>query len=149
MKNFEAYEEKIRNTDFYFGVTRDNEVEDCGAIDCNECIFYLCCKPSTKVRWLYEEYQKPKIKIPLATKYILENLDEKWVWIAKDKDDDVWCYQYKPIKASKIEQWIKDTSGGMISFRNCFKKELFEFLSWDDEEPVNIKELLENCEVID
>lgn len=30
-----------------------------------------------------------------------------------------------------------------------FEKELFNFLSWEDEEPTNIKELLENCEVVD
>ena len=25
----------------------------------------------------------------------------------------------------------------------------FDFIKWEDEEPTNIKELLENCEVID
>ena len=33
--------------------------------------------------------------------------------------------------------------------RDAFKKEIFDFLSWKDEEPTNIKELLENCEVIE
>ena len=149
MKNFEAYEDEIRNVGFYFGVTKNNEIADCGAIDCNECIFYLSCKPSTKIKWLYEEYQKPKVKIPFATKVILESLNEKYKWIAKDRDNYVWVYNVKPTKDSIIEKWFNGSEGVMRDFGDVFKDELFDFLSWEDEEPTNIKKLLENCEVID
>lgn len=75
----------------------------------------------------------PKAKIPLATKYFLESLNDKYKWIAKDEKGTVWCYKFKP------EKYTQDNN----------KKELFDFLSWEDEKPTNIKELLENCEVIE
>lgn len=37
----------------------------------------------------------------------------------------------------------------LLALEMFSKKEIFDFLSWEDEEPTNIKELLENCEVID
>lgn len=59
-----------------------------------------------EVRKVLEELKKnknsfeptPKVKIPLATKYFLESLNDKYEWIAKDEDGAVWCYKFKPEK---------------------------------------------------
>lgn len=39
-----------------------------------------------------------KSKIPLATKYFLESLNNKYKWIAKDENGQVWAYDMKPKK---------------------------------------------------
>lgn len=150
MKNFEAYKDYISKRGTNVMAIKNGEAIDCVGTPCEECLFESpneCNK--RKGKWLYEEYKKPKIKIPLATKVILESLDEKWKWIAKDEDKVVHCYENKPKKSSSFPQWRVDGLGGIISFRNCLKKEVFDFLSWEDEEPINIKELLENCEVVE
>ena len=56
----------------------------------------------------------------------------------------------KPKKDKEAKQWCNGNRGTTYRFEgNVFKKELFDFLSWEDEKPTNIKELLENCEVIE
>lgn len=152
MKNWEAYEEKIKELNYLFGISKDGEIASCNCLSCYNCIFLnkdgVCRKQM--LEWLYEEYKKPKIKIPLATKVILENLDERWKWIAKDKDGDAWTYETEPLKHKESRKWVNGSSGYSVNcLRGIFKEETFDFLSWDDEEPTNIKELLENCEVIE
>ena len=55
----------------------------------------------------------------------------------------------KPKKDKETKQWCNGNRGTTYRFEDVFKKELFDFLSWEDEKPTNIKELLENCEVIE
>lgn len=149
MKNFEAYKDyiSIRGTDAM--AIKNGEAIDCKGTPCEECLFKLaneCVK--RKGQWLYEEYKKPKIKIPLATKIILENLKDNWKWIAKDQQEHVKCFNEKPQKYSWQMAWESDNKEHRY-LTGIFDNNLFDFLSWDDEEPTNIKELLENCEVID
>lgn len=152
MKNFEAYEEKIKELNYNFAIKNDECVR-CINI-CERCEFisnpFGSC-PQNKTKWLYKEYieQPKKIKISLATKYFLESLNDKYEWIAKDKNGQVWVYGIKPIKDNEVKKWFTSSGGATWGFKDAFKKELFNFLSWEDEEPTNIKELLENCEVIE
>lgn len=87
MKNFEAYEEKIKELNYNFAIKNDECVR-CINI-CERCEFisnpFGSC-PQNKIKWLYKKYiePKPKVKIPLATKYFLESLNDKYEWIAKD-----------------------------------------------------------------
>lgn len=105
MKNFEAYEEKIKELNYNFAIKNDECVR-CINI-CERCEFisnpFGSC-PQNKTKWLYKEYiePKPKVKIPLATKYFLESLNDKYEWIAKDEDGAVWCYKFKPENIHKI-----------------------------------------------
>ena len=71
--------------------------------------------------------------------------------LQKDENGTVWCYKFKPEKYTQDnnKRWTVYGKGNIAGFNDVFKKELFDFLSWEDEEPTNIKELLENCEVID
>ena len=84
MKNFEAYEEKIKELNYNFAIKNDECVR-CINI-CERCEFisnpFGSC-PQNKTKWLYKEYiePKPKVKIPLATKYFLESLNDKYEWI--------------------------------------------------------------------
>lgn len=147
MKNFEAYEDKIKEYDYDFAL-KNGEVIRCYST-CKNCDFRSNNSGNCKynqLKWLYEKY---KIKIPLATKFILENLNEKYKWIAKDVNGKVWAYENRPKKEIDINKWTNVDSGYMCGFAKVFKERVFDFLSWGDEEPTNIKELLENCEVIE
>lgn len=155
MKNFEAYEDKIKGLEGKIALNKSNELVSCSGFRCSDCKFSgrgngkYCLQ--NMFEWLYKEHQKPKIKIPLATKYFLESLNDKYEWIAKDEDGAVWCYKFKPEKYTqdKNKRWTVYGKGNIVGFNDVFKKELFNFLSWEDEEPTNIKELLENCGVIE
>ena len=157
MKKFEAYENKIKGLKGEIALNKSNELVSCNGLSCNDCKFSNRNSGNGKYcrqnmfEWLYKEYEKPKPKIPLATKYFLESLNDKYEWIAKDEDGAVWCYKFKPEKYTqdKNKRWTVYGRGNISGFRDVFKKEIFDFLSWEDEEPTNIKELLENCEVIE
>lgn len=153
MKNFEAYEDKIKGMKGKIALNKSNELVSCIGFRCSDCKFSgrgngkYCLQ--NMFEWLYKEHQKPKIKIPLATKVILENLNEKYKWIAKDVNGKVWAYENRPKKEIDINKWANVDSGYMCGFAKVFKEGVFDFLSWGDEEPTNIKELLENCEGIE
>jgi hypothetical protein len=155
MKNFEVYEDKIKELKGHIALNKSDKLVSCNGFRCSDCKFSGIddseyCHQNI-FEWLYEEYKKPKVKISLASKYFLESLNDKYEWIAKDEDGAVWCYKFKPEKYTqdKNKRWTTYGRGNIAGFRNVFKKELFDFLSWEDEEPTNIKELLENCEVIE
>lgn len=155
MKNFEAYEDKIKELKGEIALNKSNELVSCIGFCCRDCKFSnsgnseYC--PKNMFEWLYKEYKKPKPKIPLATKYFLESLNNKYKWIAKDENGTVWCYKSKPEKYTQDnnKRWTVHGKGNIAGFNDILKKELFDFLSWEDEKPTNIKELLENCEVIE
>lgn len=78
---------------------------------------------------------------------VLKNLDDRWKWIARDRDlseflffDELWVYEYKPVKGSKI--WMEAEGEG-----EAFPyDDLFQFIQWGDEEPYNIRELIREYE---
>ena len=153
MKNFEAYEDKIKGFKGKIALNKSNELVSCIGFRCSDCKFSgrgngkYCLQ--NMFEWLYKEHQKPKIKIPLATKYFLESLNDKYEWIAKGVNGKVWAYENRPKKEIDINKWTNVDGGYMCGFSKVFKEGIFDFLSWGDEEPTNIKELLENCEVIE
>lgn len=81
MKNFEKYEEKIKELDYTFTVNKyTKEIMKCG-YNCPECLFNTNCDngyeelyPSI-IKWLYEEYNP---KTQLTIKEINELLKDKY-----------------------------------------------------------------------
>lgn len=65
---------------------------------------------------------------------VLKNLNDKWKWIARDKDEEIWAYNSRPNKLE--ESWDAWTFTEL-------NKDLFQFIKWEDEEPYNIAELIE------
>lgn len=95
------------------------------------------------VDWLLEERKEP-VKLTKEQYYFLKLVDEEYSWIAKDKNGDVSIYDVKP-KKSRIF-WNTSYEKKHLKLYGI-KEETFSFLSWEDEEPTNIQELLKNCEV--
>lgn len=79
--------------------------------------------------------EKKLIEISEPERIILENIDDKYRWIARDKDGDVCVYANKPTKKDDI--W----GGSSLVDLNAFNH-LFQFVRWTDEKPVNFREVL-------
>lgn len=105
----------------------------------NECVDRFCGK--CKLEWLKQEH-KEKIKLSKVEKGMLENLDEKYKWIARDKDGTLCIYYIKPKKDIHICDWVN----GEHMFNLSIFKHLFKFVKWEDEEPYSIEELLKLSE---
>lgn len=66
MKNFEAYEDKIKELKGEIALNKSNELVSCIGFYCRDCKFSnsgnseYC--PKNMFEWLYEEYKKPKAK---------------------------------------------------------------------------------------
>ena len=108
----------------------------CRDKDCSDCCFFENKEECLK-ELLKEHKEWPKLNG--AEKVILSNIDKKFEWIAKDKSGDGWVCEGKPYKSA--EYW-ESSLGDVEHFLNVFP-DLFKFIKWEDEEPYNIKELLE------
>ena len=72
----------------------------------------------------------------------LKNLDDKWKWIARDDNygGSIFCFREKPHKDIKGGEWGPDTT----QYKWLGKCEiLFQFIQWEDGEPYNIQELID------
>lgn len=150
MLNAERFKEEINKYNNEFGLA-DNIV-DCGTLGCRNCRFsrsnnsdgvIIMCS-TRKVKWLLSEYKEP-VKLTRFEQYILKYILEKtqYRFIVREKSDNIYIYKRKPKKG--IGAW--DSSTGMLNL-NIFIN-LFPFIKWEDEEPTSIKEVLDNCEVVD
>lgn len=149
MLNAEKYRKEILNNYSGFSVI-DSHIDDCESILCESCLFsnsknddgYLTCI-NRKVKWLLSEYKEP-VKLTRFEHDVLKHLLEKtqYRFIVREKSDNIYIYKRKPKKG--IGAW--DSSTGMLNL-NVFIN-LFPFIKWEDEEPTSIKDVLNNCEVV-
>lgn len=75
--------------------------------------------------------------------YILNNIDKKYKWIAKDKSGLICTFVSKPIKTEKL--WSDDgwSNGESYASLEAIKNSLFTEIKWEDEEPIYIDEYVE------
>ena len=101
--------------------------------DLNEFDIMKVYKDYTCKELLWERKENPKLTED--EKAILKVLlNEKYKWIARDKNGCLYVYASKPEKVITI--W--EGSGlPMMPFNH-----LFQFIKWEDEEPYSIEELL-------
>lgn len=85
------------------------------------------------------------VKISKKEYETLKSLDDRWKWIARDLvgDDggDLFAYSEKPYKSYHMKDW-----GGRFIRWLSIDNYLFQFIQWEDEEPYNIQELIEEYE---
>lgn len=73
-----------------------------------------------------------------AERVILENIDKNCKWIARDKGfNALYVYEDKPIKNAN-NNWENDKNNASLEIYN----HIFQFITWQDDEPYNIEELL-------
>ena len=74
--------------------------------------------------------------------YILNNIDKKYKWIAKDKSGLICTFVSKPTKTEKL--WSDGWSNGeSYASLEAIKNSLFTEIKWEDEEPIYIDDYVE------
>lgn len=151
MLNAERFKEEINKHNNEFGLA-DNNIVDCGTLGCRNCRFsrlnnsygvIIMCS-TRKVKWLLSEYKEP-IKLTRLEYDILKYLSDntKYMYIVRDGNGNIFLYDEEPQKSESAPWW---TGRGMCH-TSLFNK-LFQFVQWEDSTPTLIKDVLENCEVV-
>lgn len=150
MLNAEKFRKEISensNVVYDFSMSKDKHtIKKCLGV-CGECFFN---EPGNhcsdmKVKWLLLEYKEPikltKLEYDIL-KYLADNT--RHMYIVRDGNDNIFLYDVEPQKNKSATWW---RGRGMAPIKPFNK--LFQFIQWEDEEPRAIKNILNNCEVID
>lgn len=160
MINAEKYKDQLlkfveENHDSLFGLNKNSEPISCAVSRCNNCQFgfkknnyiegYSCS--AAKMKWLLSEYKEP-VKLTRMEyeflKYILNYTEYKY--IARDRIGAIFIYENKPEK--HVDTWRVLVNGGGYTNLTILD-ELFKFIKWLDLKPTSIKDVLDNCEVVE
>lgn len=149
MINAEKYKDEINEE--YLNLLKRNVIDGDGnrmnkaikTIAYKHCGKQLCGASST-FKWLCEEYKEP-VKLSKLEYDILKYLSDNTVhmYIVRDGNGNIFLYDVEPEKSKSAPWW---TGRGMCHM-NMFNK-LFQFIQWEDTDPALIKDVLDNCEVV-
>lgn len=151
MLNAEKWKKEILDITeegYYFAVSKDrqNIARSCAGLECKNCIFDKndCGCNFSRMKWLLSEYKEP-IKLTKLEHGILEYLfkNKQYKFIVRERNGCLYIYKSNPKK--EVDGWQSlSMSCGLGPFNG-----LFEFVTWEDEEPTSIQEVLNNCEVVE
>ena len=154
MINGEKYRDKllkfIEERDagsFTFSKGEEGKFWQCGGRRCSECGMSKERSNCTvaRLKWLLSEY-KESVKLTRLEydilKYLLDNT--KSMYITRNENGNIYLHDKKPKKNIHTCLWIGTFPNSMTMLNG-----LFQFVQWSDEEPTSIKEVLENCEVVE
>lgn len=153
MLNAEKYRDKllkfIEKRDagsFTFSKGEEGKFWQCGGRRCSECGMSKERSNCTvaRLKWLLSEYKEP-VKLTKFERdileYALKNTDYRF--ITRDDEDKLYFYSVKPRKYNRYWQYLAQNQHRLLS------DDLFPFVKWEDSTPTSIKDVLNNCEVID
>lgn len=109
-----------------------NRKTDCEDESCAECEFY-----SNRDKILKNLLKEHRIipNLTYSEKVIIDKLEDGW--LTRDENDSLCWHEYKPVKNQQDGYWNNKGKSGYLPFKN-----ILSFISWEDEEPWSIKELL-------
>lgn len=90
---------------------------------------------------IWKRKEKPVLPKKLKSFFEMLSPEYKKGWIAKDKDGEVYIYQNKPKK--KNGSWMCEHSNVCDNIDRLIDKSFIDWLSWEDEEPWHIPDLME------
>lgn len=151
MNNAERYKNEIAEVKGKFGMS--DKVVKCCYDECGTCIFSFDNNKTDglghactirKVKWLIDEYKEP-VRLTRLEYEILKYLSDNTIhmYIVRDGNGNIFLYDEEPQKSESSPWW---TGRGMYHMK-MFNK-LFQFVQWEDSTPTLIKDVLENCEVV-
>lgn len=148
MLNAEKYKNEIlekSNVVFDFSISKDRHtIEKCLGV-CDNCIFCNIGEhcSNVKVKWLLSEYKEP-IKLSKLEYDILKWIKEntQFEYIVRNEIGHLFASSEKTTKQQYV--WTYRERNHELSI---FDK-LFKFVKCEDEEPIVIADILNNCEVI-
>lgn len=154
MINAEKFKDElleILSENRYIEVDKSNrKIRKCTGNNCPKCMFGITAlgkgRDSCSIAamlWLLSEYKEP-IKLSRLEydilKYISDNT--KYLYITRDRCNGLFLYGMEPSKGDGY--WNGKSYAGMTAFNK-----LFQFIQWEDKQPTSIKEVLDNCEVVE
>lgn len=149
MINAEKYKDEINEE--YLNLLKRNVIDGDGnrmnkaikTIAYKHCGKQLCGASST-FKWLCEEYKEP-VKLSKLEYDILKYLSDNTVhmYIVRDGNGNICLYDAEPKKSGNGDWWVGRGVHGMVMF-----DKLFQFIKWEDSTPTPIKDVLDNCEVV-
>lgn len=117
----------------------------CSYIGCRNCIFniYEDCNYA-RMKWMLSECEG-QLKVSKLEYDILLYLyhNTKFRYIARDEGMWLFAYYESPVKCT--DNW----QGGKCYETLDIFSNLFKFVKWSDDQPTSIKDVLDNCEVIE
>lgn len=141
MKNFEKFEKEIMHIvedGHTFAVVNGKPI-NCMNATCNSCELQTNACFKDRYRWMFSEY-KERHKLTKKERKFCEVFNGKTpIYIAKDKTGDLFIYNYKPYKNEVEGCWFNDCSMFPL---DCLSEVWFDFISFEDEEPWSVEELL-------
>lgn len=150
MLNAEKYRAEILGKDFKFGLS--NRICKCCYEECATCVFSLENNPNDglshactirKVKWLLSEYKEP-IKLSRLEYETLKYFYKvkEYRYIVRSDNGLIWLSFDKPHKIRTM--WASNKQFGPFPLFG----DLFKFVRLADKEPTSIKDILDNCEVV-
>lgn len=156
MLNAERFKKQILDVveddkKYNFAIKDDdpNAFSNCHSdISCKNCIFTSLKNGKNclynRFNWLLSEYKEP-VKLTRLEYDILKYLSDntKHMYIVRNKDGKLCIFDFEPVKNKVNDWWSGRYMYGMVMFNK-----LFQFVQWEDSTPTLIKDVLENCEVV-
>lgn len=155
MLNAERFKKQILDVveddkKYNFAIKDDdpNAFSNCHSdISCKNCIFTSLKNGKNclynRFNWLLSEYKEP-VKLTELEHGILEYLLEnrQYGFVVRERNGFIYIYKSNPKK--EADGWKSLSLGRELGpFNN-----LFQFVQWEDSEPTSIKDVLNNCEVV-
>lgn len=160
MINAEKYRDKllkfIEERDagsFSFSEGEEGDFWQCGGRRCSECGMSKERSNCSleRLKWLLSEYKEP-VKLSRLEYGILKFLlnDTGYRYIARNKYRheggvyNLYIFKDEPFEDSGVWCSGRDSGNEFYVFNN-----LFAFVKWEDSKPTSIKDVLDNCEVVE
>lgn len=142
MKNKEKFKDKIVDIVCNGGTLavdiETNEPVDCNTFDCDKCLFHVsgfgACSDVMKV-WVNQEYKGPNV-ISWSDSFFLGFIKDKFKYIARDENGDLYAHAIKPKKYGGCGVWI-----GMDDINLSKFKVDFPMVKHTDEQAWKISDL--------
>lgn len=136
---------------YYFAVRKDgqNIARSCDGLNCEDCIFDEeedCGCSFSRMKWMLSEYKEPikvnKLEYDIL-KHILNHTEYRYI---VRSFNNVYVYTHEPINDLVGGIWCV----GEGTYEKVSPlKDLFQFVKDGEYDPMLIKDILNNCEVVD
>lgn len=135
MTNFEKYRDeilKINKTEMVAVDEEKNTPVRCSIYPCCDCIFKDGVCTQEFIKWLYSEHQEPAPKLTKTERAFCEVME--YGCIARNKNGNLLFYIGYPHKSGCTWESIHNYV--------YINSDLFKFITWEDEKPWKVKDLL-------
>lgn len=103
-------------------------------------------EPTNIAEWIKKEEEEMNIVTREARFASVDLvLDSGYLWLARDLNGSIAAYSHKPFKLDD-EVWYMEIGESKVMWMWVDDGDLYNFVKWEDDEPVNIREWLEKEE---